>query len=222
MGLSTRTSGIPTLGTARLTMCADLVRLGVLCAAAIFLAMGEGSAALKALLVLPVALAARLVRVHPVLDLTLALALATEAIGSGAAGYDAIAGGDTSAHLVLPLLSGPVLYVGLVRLGAVPNHAARPDTLGLLGAAIVTSAAVLALGAAWELVEWAADGMLDTNYSQGYDDTLGDLLNDALAATGSGALVALWLRGSAGRPALALAIPRAGGARESREDARAG
>jgi hypothetical protein len=58
----------------------------------------------------------------------------------------------------------------------------------------------------WELVEVAADITLGTNYSQGGDDTLGDLLDDAPEATAGGALVAGWLRVSTDEPDSRLAM----------------
>jgi hypothetical protein len=183
-----------------LTRLADVGRVAIVCGSAAFLAGGDGSAALKALLVMPAAFAPRLVRVHPVLDLVFVLALVAESLGRGVAGYY---GDDAMSHIVLPLLSGPVLYVGLVRLGALPAGAAKPAPLAV---ATVTAATVLAVGAMWELVEWTADGAFGTNYSQGYSDTLTDLLNDAIAAAGSGALVAAWVRASAERPEIAPAI----------------
>jgi hypothetical protein len=178
----------------RLTRVADLVRVALLCTAAVWLIAGDGSAALKALLVLPPALLGRVVRIHPGFDLLFSTALAAEAIATGLGAYDSIGGGDTLSHLVLPLLSGPVLYGGLVTLGIVPSPSIAPAARFGLGAAVVTAASVLALGTLWELAEWAADGAFGTNYSQGYSDTLGDLLADAGAAVISGALVAGWLR----------------------------
>jgi hypothetical protein len=161
---------------AGMTLCADLVRIGILCSAAVFAATGDGAAALKAILVLAPAVVARVVRVHPAIDLAFAVALFAEALG-------ALGGGDTLPHLILPLLSGPVIYTALLRLGIVP----RP-------AALVTFAGVVLLGVAWELVEWAADAALGTNYSQGWGDTAGDLANDTVAAAASGALVGVWAR----------------------------
>jgi hypothetical protein len=181
-----------------------------MCGSAAFLAAGDGSAALKALLVMPAALAPRLVRVHPVLDLTFVLALAAESIGHDVVGYYR---GDAMSHIVLPLISGPVLYAGLVRIGVLAPSSAVPSFLGI---AVVTAATVLAVGAIWELVEWAADGAFGTNYSQGYRDTITDLLNDAIAAAGSGLLVAMWLRAAVNTPALGPVIaPHADGARSS-------
>lgn len=175
-----------------LIRCADLVRLAILCAVVAFLAAGDGPAALKAALVLAPSVGARLLRVNPVLDLLFALALGAEAVIGG--GNEPVAGNDTLPHIALPLLSGPVLYTGLLRLGAVPEVRGSPTPRSLVAAALVTVACVMALGAAWELVEGAADAALGTDYSQGARDTLVDLLNDLIGAAGGGALVALWLR----------------------------
>ncbi len=185
-------------GLQRLTPCADLVRVGMLCLAAILLAAGDGPAALKALLVLCPAVLARLVRVHPGFDLLFTLALAAEAIGTALGFYDAIGWGDTLSHLVLPLLGGSILYVGLVRLDAVAEPTAAATDRFLVGAVAITAITVLGVGAMWELVECAADAMLGTEYSQGYEDTLVDLLADAIAAVGGGVLVAIWLRAGPG------------------------
>jgi hypothetical protein len=161
------------------------------------LAAGASSAGLKALLVLPVAGLARLVRTHPAFDLLFTLALAAEVIGTAAGVYDSLAWTDTLSHLALPLLSGPILYLGLIRLGAVSEPGAVPTHRVLVGTVVITAIAVMCLGALWELVEWVADGTVATNYSQGYDDTIVDLWVDAIAAVGAGALVAGWLRGQA-------------------------
>jgi hypothetical protein len=172
---------------APLAGAADAGRIAILVAAAAFLVAGDGTAALKAILVLVPAVAARLARVPPVLDLVFVLALGAEAIAPSLEAYDSISWGDTLPHIVLPLLSGPVLYLGIRRLGGAWGRAPA-------GAALLTAASVVGLGAAWELVEWASDDALGTNYSQGRPDTLEDLRNDAIAAVASGALVGLWLR----------------------------
>jgi hypothetical protein len=181
-----------------LTRAADVVRVALLCSIVGWLVAGDGSAALKALLVLPPALLGRPVRIEPAFDLLFASALSVEATATGLGAYDSIGWGDTLSHLVLPLLSGPVLYAGLLRLDAVPTSPTGRSPRFLLGAAVVTGASVLAVGALWELVEWAADGAFGTSYSQGSRDTMGDLVADAIAAVGAGALVAAWLRHRAG------------------------
>jgi hypothetical protein len=174
------------------TAAADVGRAGILVACAAFLLGGDGAAALKALLVLVPAIAARLVGVPPGFDLIFVVALAGEVIATALGAYDSVSWGDTLSHLALPLLSGPVVYVGLVRLlGTEPGAPTRP--LSVIAAALVTAVSVLCLGVAWELVEWTADDTLGTNFSQGYTDTIRDLRNDAIAAAASGVLVALWV-----------------------------
>jgi hypothetical protein len=149
---------------------------------------GDGSVAAKFVLVLPATFAARLLVVHPALDLTFALALAAEALGSALAAHELIGWDDRLSHLVLPLLCGLVVYAALRRTRA-PH---RPLGIGLL-----TGVAVLVIAALWELVEWAADAALGTNFSMGRDDTVGDLSADAVAAVGAGTAALLWQAGTA-------------------------
>jgi uncharacterized membrane protein YjdF len=138
--------------------------------------------------VLVPAAVSRLARVQPVFDLLFTIALAGEAIGSGLGAYESIRWPDEASHFVIPLLSAPIVYQVLVGLGAVTPPDPRPRAYA--GAGIVTGLGVLALGAVWELVEWGADGAFGTDYSQGYEDTLSDLLADAVAAVLGGVLVA--------------------------------
>jgi hypothetical protein len=135
------------------------------------------------------------------LDLLFAVALAVEALGTGLGAYAWIGWPDGGSHLVIPFLSAPIVYQGFVRLGAIPAADETPAQRFAVGAGLLAAAGVLALGAVWELVEWGADSAFGTDYSQGYADTLSDLLADTIAAASGGALVALWL-GSALRAPL--------------------
>ena len=183
----------------QLTAAADVVRLGILLIGVAALADGDWDVALKALLLLPPTLCARLVRVNPAFDLLFATALGAEALTSSLGTYDGIAWGDSVSHLVLPLLSGPVVYVALLRLGAGSVIEAGPLPRRLALAGMVTFSAVLMLGVLWEIVEWTADEAVGTNYSAGYEDTINDLRMDTIAAVGAAALV-VWLRTRAAAP----------------------
>jgi GT2 family glycosyltransferase len=174
-------------------LLADIVRVGLVASVVAFAAAGDPSAALKAALVLMPAVVSRLARVPAVFDLLFALALGVEALGTGLGLYDRVGWPDTGSHLVIPFLAAPTVYQVLVRVGAVVAGDDRGAPRSLVGAAVVTAAGVLALGTLWELVEWAADSAFGTDYSQGYVDTLTDLLADALAAVAGGVLVAVWL-----------------------------
>jgi hypothetical protein len=185
------------IATRRLTRSADAVRVGLLGAAVGFMVADEKALAIKTLLVLPPSAAGRLLPVHPVFDLIFALALAGEILATALGTYDAIGSGDNLSHLGLPLLSAPILYAALVQVSGPSGRAlARP-----VGAGMATGTAVLGLGIAWELVEWASDVIFGTAFSQGSEDTLVDLLNDAIAAAVGGALVALWLWRADRKPA---------------------
>lgn len=185
-----------------LSRAADIVRAALVGAAGVFLAVGDGSAGLKALLLLAPALVGRFARVPPAFDLVFALALTAEAFGTKLGAYDSISWGDTLSHTALPFFSGPIAYGVLATLGIAAEPGTARSARALVAAATVTAVAILVLGVAWELVEWAADGALGTEYSQGYDDTRADLVNDAVAAVASGILVAVWLGLAAPKPAL--------------------
>ena len=79
-------------------------------AAAAFLAAGEGSAALKCVLVLTPALCARAAGAPAGFDLAFTAVLAVEAIGTGTGAYEWIGWGDSTSHLVIPFLCAPVAY----------------------------------------------------------------------------------------------------------------
>jgi hypothetical protein len=170
---------------------ADLVRVGLVAAAVAFLAGGDGPAALKTALVLPPAVAGRLARVPPGFDLVFVLALTVEAVGTGLGADGWFGQGDLASHLVIAFLSAPIAYGLVVRLR---EGDARSAPFGRsVGAGLVTALVVLALGAMWEVVEYVADGLVGTDYSQGRADTLSDLVADAVAAALGGALVGLGL-----------------------------
>jgi hypothetical protein len=172
---------------------ADLPRLAVAVTAIAAAAGGDTDTAIKCVLLLAPAVASRLVAVAPAWEVAFNLALAGEAIGS-AAGFNDISGWNTMAHLVLPSLSGPFLYCALERVGLrtvrTDGRASAATGTGL-AAGIVTFASVLAIGALWELVEWAVDTWFGTQFAISYGDTVGDLLHDAVAALASGLVVAL-------------------------------
>jgi len=187
-----------------------MVRIGIAATAAGFLVAGDESAALKALLVLVPAIASRMVRAPAAFDLLFAVTLAVEALGTGLGVYARVGWPAGGSHLLIPFVSAPIVYQAFVRLRATtPPEEPR----AAIGTGLLVAAGVLALGALWELVEWGADSVFGTDYSQGYTDTLWDLLADAFAASAGGVAVAVWLgspaRGLVGRARAVQAPPGA-------------
>jgi uncharacterized membrane protein YjdF len=178
------------------TALADMVRIGIAAIAAGFLVGGDESAALKALLVFVPAIASRMVRAPAAFDLLFAVTLAVEAVGTGLGVYGRVGWPASGSHLLIPFVSAPIVYYAFVRLRAIT---APEIPRAALGTGLVVAAGVLALGTLWELVEWGADSLFGTDYSQGYADTLKDLWADAFAASAGGVAVAVWLGSSAAR-----------------------
>jgi hypothetical protein len=170
---------------------ADAVRVGLACAAAALFLAGDAAVATKAVFVLPATVGARLLGVHPAADLAFTLAIAAEAAGTALAAHGLIGWDDRISHVVLPLLLGLVVYDALRRRRTVR----RPAAAGL-----VTGMAVLVIAALWEIVEWAVDAAVGTNFSMGRDDTIGDLSADAVAAAGAGAAAVVWQYATARTP----------------------
>ena len=92
----------------------------------------------------------------------------------------------------MPLFSGQVLYILLARIELVPDprdHATHGHYLGLF---FVTAALGLAVGALWEIVEWASDSTLGSDLQLGNEDTVTDLVSDAVGAFTGAALLVAW------------------------------
>jgi uncharacterized membrane protein YjdF len=168
---------------------ADLLRVTIAVIAIVAAARGDTATAIKCMLLLPAAVGSRFVGVPPPWQVAFSLALAVEAVGSAAA-FNTIGGWDTVAHLVLPFLSGPFLYGALERVGLRTDVGGAGVAGTTIAAGLVTFTGVLAIGALWELIEWAADTWFGTQFAKSYGDTVTDLLHDAIAALASGFVVA--------------------------------
>src|SRR3954454_21978728 len=96
------------------------------------------------------------------------------------------------AHFVLPAAAAPLLLSAAIRSGVVAWP--RADGHGIDVAVIVIAAGLtIALGAVWELVEFACDSFFGTQMARGYEDTMRDLAADSVGAvTGAVLAVRFW------------------------------
>lgn len=164
------------------TRAADRLRVAIVALAWVGFVVGAVGVTFKALVVLVPSAAARLLapgRPDALLTGALALDLVATAVGV----YDHVGWWDDVAHTVLPAL-----------------------LLGVLAARLAPAAAfaaVVAVGASWELVELSVDAVLGTHLSLGAGDTALDLACD-VAGAAIGLAVLLW-----SAPATAVAGARA-------------
>ena len=172
----------------------DLLRLAPVLGAVAFALAGDtkgvallGGAAVVAWLVRPVLLP----RVY---DLALVVALNLQAWGEALGLYDSITWFDNVVHFSLPFFLAPTVYVALARIDVVPDPADETHTRHYVGIAVVTFALGVAIGALWEIVEWAADNTLGSSLQLHNDDTIGDLIADSLGALCGSALLVCWAR----------------------------
>ena len=137
-------------------------------------------------------LGARLANLPRVLDLAFVLPMSLTGWGEALGFYDTYAWFDRVVHFLVPTLGAPVVYVALARLEVLPDPRDETGLRRDTGMFLVTLALGLAIGAVWEIIEWAADGTLGSNLSEGNDDTVGDLIADGLGALAGAALLLLW------------------------------
>lgn len=179
---------------------ADALRAGLALSVLVALASGRGHTALALVFVSAAAWLPRLGGAPARLDLVFVALLAADAWATGLGAFEEVNREDRPGHLVLTGLVTPLLFFLARRLGALPPQPAR-RAAGRVAFAAVVAALGLALGAAWELVEWASDVVAGTDMSLGYGDTVGDLLADAVGATIGAAGLTWWLTRRDGPPA---------------------
>ncbi len=139
--------------------------------------------------------------VRPVLlprlyDLSIVLAANLQGWGEALGLYDAILWFDNVVHFTVPLLGSPVVYIVLARLDVVPDPRDETQARHYAGIFLVTLAIGLAIGAVWEMIEYASDRTLGTDLQIDNSDTVGDLFADGCGALCGSLLLVLWaLRG---------------------------
>jgi hypothetical protein len=172
----------------------DVLRLAILAGAVGFALAGDpGGAAVLASLG-AITLLARLVNLPRVYDLCLTAAMALQGFGEAFGLYDEFVRFDDVVHVTLPLLTAPVVYIGLARLEVVPDPRDETHMPHYAGIFVVTTALGIAIGAVWEIAEWTSDAWLGTNLSLSNDDTVGDLVRDTFGSLLGAALLVAWAR----------------------------
>jgi hypothetical protein len=125
-------------------------------------------------------------------------ALALHAVGEALGWYDDVEWFYRVVHVVLPGLLAPVLYIGLARLDVLPDPRDETHARHYVGLALVTFCLGMAVGGIREIVEFASDGLLGSDLSEGNVDTVGDLVADAVGSLPGALLLVAWAVGGWG------------------------
>ena len=99
----------------------DVLRLAILAGAVGFALVGDAGGAAVLASLGAITLLARLVNLPRVYDLCLTAAMALQGFGEAFGPYDEFVRFDDVVHVTLPLLTAPVVYIGLARLEVVPD-----------------------------------------------------------------------------------------------------
>jgi uncharacterized membrane protein YjdF len=190
----------------------DLARIAFVLGFVAMLLFGEGGAVNVGVAAAAV-VGVRFLRLPRLFDLTFIVAMALTGWGEALRFYDRFTYYDILVHFLVPLLGAPVVYIALARLDTLPDPSdARGSRRHLAGVFVVTLALGLAIGAAWEVLEWTSDELLGSELTGGEGDTIGDLVADTVGAIGGGVLLVVWTTSGWGT------VRRLPGGAESRDD----
>ncbi len=170
----------------------DLLRVVPLVGALVLLASGDSTGAVILGVAAAACLAVRPVMLPRLYDLSVVLAANLQGWGEALGLYDSVVWFDNVVHFTVPLLGSPVIYILLARADVVPDPRDETHLRHYAGIFVVTLAVGLAIGAVWEMVEYASDHTLGTDLQIDNDDTVGDLFADGLGALCGSALLVLW------------------------------
>jgi hypothetical protein len=160
--------------------------------AVVFALLGNPGAAVRMGLTFALVLAVRLVELPRPFDLGFLLGMSLQAWGNALGLFVHWPWWDVVVHFVLPFFTAPALYIVLARLDVVPDLGEETETHHYAGILLVTFALGVTVGAVYEMYEWFDDNVFGAGLHVGYDDTIADLLDDALASLGGGALLVWW------------------------------
>lgn len=158
-------------------LATDWLRVAIAVSVPAAYLVAGGPAAAAMLLALGGTMALRFARMSVPADVVGQIVLGASAWFAAIGAYQVVPGLDLAAHLasgaVLALLTRTIL----LRTGLLP---AEPG--GRAARVLHVTTAVAMLGLLWELGEWAGHALITPDIGVGYEDTLTDLVADAIGA----------------------------------------
>jgi hypothetical protein len=174
----------------------DLFRLSFLVGALVFALVGDGHAAAQLVLTAGAVFVARIADVPRLFDWGFCAAMAFNGWGDALRLFENFWWYDNVVHINLPCFLAVLLYIGLSRLGVVPDpatQAKRPSWL--VGMALITFCIGVTMASFYEIYEWVVDHWFAQHLAIGETDTITDLADGFLGAAIGGLLLAAWATG---------------------------
>ena len=170
----------------------DLLRAVPVAGALAFLAAGDERAGAQLAVAAAICLAVRPIALPRPYDLAVVLAANLQFWGEALRLYDEIRWFDNLVHFTVPFLGAPVVYIVLARLDVAPDPRDETHARHYVGMFVTTLALGLAIGAVWEMVEYASDETLGSSLQIDNTDTVGDLFADGLGSLAGALLLVVW------------------------------
>jgi uncharacterized membrane protein YjdF len=143
-----------------------------------------------------VLLLARLASLPRFYDFSLIVVITLVSWGEVLGVYDSFRYYDNVVHTTVPLLLTGVVYVLLMRLDVLPELRDLERLSQRIGFFLIVLMLGMAIGAAWEIVEWTLDSTTGSNLATSVTYTATDLIWDTIGAAGSATILVLWSIGN--------------------------
>ena len=129
-------------------------------------------------------------------DFSLIVVMTLLAWGEVLGMYDSWRYFDNVVHTTVPLLLTGVVYVLLLRLGILPELRELTQSRQRIGFFLTVLMLGMAIGAAWEIVEWTLDSTTGSHLIISTTDTATDLIWDTIGSAGAATILILWSLGN--------------------------
>ncbi len=175
-----------------LTLIGDAIRASLLLGAGMALAAGHWEETVRFALSFAAALAPRLLRMPRPFDVLFCAAMAAQAWGDYATAFNDLTGFENVVRLLVAGSFGPIIYLGLIRLRAVPDFAEDVGIRHRTAIALTSFCFGYSVGILYELYIWVADRVLDADVMVTYTQLIQRMTLDGIGAVIGAALLVLW------------------------------
>ena len=172
----------------------DVLRLSLALGAVVMLVAGDLDAATRLATTFVAVVLGRALDPPRSIDLVFTLGMSLQGWGNALDLFELWPWYNKVVHYVLPFGASAILYVLLARLEVVHDLEHQCTKRQTLGVVLVTLAIGFTVGGFYEIWEWGIHHGFDAQIIVGYNDTMTDMIDNALGSLTGGIVLALWAR----------------------------